>query len=1633
MFIENVGQFSEDARFQVRGGLGSNMWLAEDAIWLTILEPTDPDNARLPFDPERSSLHAVSEPRRGANIKLSFVGAAPNPILEPFDPVDTGVSYFLGSDPDGWRPDVPVWGGVRYVNLYPGVDLELTARKGRLVQRVMADGAVDLDAISLQIEGAEGIVLDGPGLRLSTSVGELFWLLPTVDTAVVRESIVAGSEPSTFVVSFPLRRSALTESLPRSQDADALVFSSLLGGSLTDYGYAIALDETGRTYVAGYTGSQDFPTTPGAFDVEANGSLDAFVAKVNPAGDALEYATFLGGGQGMGGDFGVGIAVDASGAAYVTGYTSSADFPTTDGAFDRTLNGIADAFVAKVTPAGSALLYATLLGGGEDDFSLSIAVDESGTAYVTGETYSADFPTTRSSFSTRQATDSDAFITALSPDGSALIYSLLIGGSDIDVGSGIALDSSGRAYVAGWSTSPDFPVSAGAFDLNCGSDGNCDHDGYTYLADGFVARANSSGSAWEYATYLGGGNRDYVRGIALDDRGAVSVVGETSSSDFPATEGAFDTSCGSDGNCDPYSPGYPRTDAFLARLAPAGNALEYATFLGGQDSDCAYGVSVSESGTAFVVGWTRSLDFATTADAFDTTLDGAVDAFVLALEPDGSSLACSTLIGGTVNEYAMALATSTYGVVYATGWTNSLDFPTTPGAFDTAFSGGIDAFVLKLALGSGPPLGSTVTLDNLYIDDAWMGGTVNRVAGDEFRVVAALSNDSSISATGIITFSLSHETGVTPWTFVGGYARPYPPAEAVTDPLSVIDLGGGRYRVSHTLAGYSRAHLVLRLRLSGWVVPQWIHAAVELGVQGQELPQQHRETAFRIVTVAPALIITNRGSLFDRYGSYGYAQVSELLGTLALISDGDANFPNEIEGLIYNVDWHLDDAAPIPEAIDALVKVTADRSGALYLMIVGGRDVVPFYPVTGELLSDGPYADTMGEDYGNGQFELATGRIIGQSPGDMKALIERGLQGPASMDNAVLASTGACIQIFPPAAELRCVNLDYAEDILDNFGIGFTPDMVASEDWSGETLIDSANADPFSFFVFGGHSQNSTNLVCPNAPDCGSTYFSPSDVSGLNLAVEQYRPIIALCGCSLGSIPDGYLDPNTNMTGAWLQKGASAVLAPTSAASIDPTCETLLGNPAVAGAELWLNNFFYWLGTESCPGQSSCSRMRTIGSAWQETSRKLVGGDSTTRLQFVLYGVPWMRPPFTTVGGQTTELGMTPAHRSIPGIPIVLEPTIVTRSLTFEVTNYEITESEDYEWIVISGTQEARQHLKPILPRWLGPAIILPADAVFESLAVVSGTHESLGSVHVPNFYASTSAYPTYPYTDTTDVSGLYPQSPSGYHLTSFADHIEIQPFLYPAQHDPGTEETLLWTHATLQLTYTLTNPVAISSFGLSADRVRPAETLQASALIHNAGASELVGLSATLVVSDVLGRWVGETDSGLFTIAAGGAHTLTLPVTAPLPDGPYHVEIRIWQASANLAHSHTFFTVSSGDILEIESPDPIWKTPGGTEVPLGLRYRSGLSTTEVATGTIRVLDAWGREVDRLNTIPLAVPPDSDRLLEAVWYFENLPTGRYMLSASVEIAGRSHGPVSRAVQVTTHEIWLPLVFKDRSP
>jgi len=565
---------------------------------------------------------------------------------EPLYPAGTSVNYLLGKDSSAWKTDVPAWGAVVYRGAYPGYDLEVSGGgsagwQWRLLPLLREAPGLDTGALpelALQVDGAGSLTVAGDKLLAATGIGTV--ALP----------LLAGSGATPLVngqtVTAPYATPRDASEGVESQAVEDLIYYRTLGvGTVSSEDDPIAVDAAGSVYVTGYTNSSDFPTTTGAYDTELSGSNDAFVTKLNSTGTSLVYSTFLGG---TGPDRAHGIALDAAGNAYITGHTFSSDFPTSAGAPDTELDGSYDAFVTKLNSAGTALVYSTFLGGTSNDLANGIALDSAGNAYITGYTYSSDFPTAFTAYDTGFNGSTDAFVTKLNSTGTALVYSTFLGGTSNDRGNGIALDSAGNAYITGYTQSSGFPTTSGAYDTSF-------NHSTSYEDDAFVTKLNSTGTALVYSTFLGSTSTDLAYGITVDSAGNAYTTGSTNSSGFPTTAGALDTE---------LNGSY---DAFVTKLNSAGTDAVYSTFLGGTSSDYAYGVTVDSAGNAFITGSTNSSGFPTTAGAYDTQPNGGAAGFVTRLNAAGTALLYSTFLGSSSSDHAYGIAATDAGRAYVVG------------------------------------------------------------------------------------------------------------------------------------------------------------------------------------------------------------------------------------------------------------------------------------------------------------------------------------------------------------------------------------------------------------------------------------------------------------------------------------------------------------------------------------------------------------------------------------------------------------------------------------------------------------------------------------------------------------------------------------------------------------------------------------------------------------------------------------------------------------------------------------------------------------------------------------------------------------------------------------------------------
>ena len=673
-FEANDGQVHKDVRFLSRGP-GYGLYLTPSEAVLVLTKP----NPAAKREGRTQAQRDAKAQAKAVALRMSLVGATRKPLVNGHEELPGKANYFIGKDRSKWRTNVPTYAKVHYREVYPGIDLVYYGNQRQLEYDFVVAPGADPNKIVLGFKGADKLRINAQGDLMLHAGGNvvrqhkpaIYQEVDGVRTKVEGGYVLKGTKRIGFKVA------AYDTTRPLVIDP-VLSYSTFLGGGNSDHGVAIAVDATGSTYVTGNAAGFGFPATPGAFQPDnksVGGTSNTFVAKLDPTGSALVYSTFLGGNTGPFGssDSAGAIAVDADGNAYVTGSAGSFNFPVTAGAFQTTRKGGDDAYVTKLNPTGSALVYSTLLGGSSFDMGFSIAVDASGNAYVAGGTRSANFPTTAGAFQTAFAGGaSDTFVTKLNPSGSALVYSTYLGGSGDDgqFDGGIAVDASGNAYVTGGTSSANFPTTAGAFQTTFAGG----------ALDAFVTKLDPTGSALAYSTYLGGSGSESrsTSKIAVDTNGNAYVTGGTDSTDFPTTVGAYQVIFGGGAS-----------DAFVTKLDPTGSALVYSTYLGGIGDDNQFdgGITVDAGGSAYLTGMTTSINFPTTAGAFQPLLGGEQDAFMAKLSPDGSALVYSTYLGGSNLDMGRNIAVDANGNAYVIGSTFSHDFPTTPGAFNTAYAG----------------------------------------------------------------------------------------------------------------------------------------------------------------------------------------------------------------------------------------------------------------------------------------------------------------------------------------------------------------------------------------------------------------------------------------------------------------------------------------------------------------------------------------------------------------------------------------------------------------------------------------------------------------------------------------------------------------------------------------------------------------------------------------------------------------------------------------------------------------------------------------------------------------------------------------------------------------------------------
>ena len=778
-FEPNIGQTHENVQFMARGG--------DYTVFLTPAEAVlvFPSNRPRSESKTRTTNELALTDGLKNILRLQVLDANPTPAISGLEEMPGTINHLIGHKKTQWQTNVPVYEKVQYREIYPGIDLLYYGNQQQLEYDFIVHPGAQPSDITMGIHGADHATLDAEGhLLLKLPSGTLRLQKPMLTQTVagkirdiggsfvLRES--NSADPTTPPIQVAFEVGTYDRTLPLI--IDPLVnYASAFGGEGEDRGEAIAVDNAGHSYIVGSTDSFRFPVTANAFQDSAIGTdRDVFVTKFNTETSEILFSTYIGG---EGNDRATGVAVDMDGIPYVIGETTSLTFPTQH-ALQGTLQGESDAFVLKLAPDGSHLVYSTYLGGRGPDHANGIVVDAQGQASVTGATTSPDFPTVNAIHATlgtgETTPQSDIFVSTLDAQGTTVLFSTFLGGAGADVGHNLTLDAQGKLYLTGATgKGAGFPVTAGAFQPTYGGG---ETDAFIATIDPNIPGPN----ALVYASYLGGSGEEVGLDLLLNAEQQVFITGWTTgreqtpvvtasrrtlttrtpvipwgrrSSPLVAVNparGIHDLMRGLVQQKQPTPlppsptpssqliaptllPEFPVTsnafdatfngekDAFVAQVkvvASGQTGLVYATYVGGSENDMGTAIGIDTLGRVCITGTTNSPDYPI-ENPFEKqgTLNGGTDLFLSKFKVEISSLLFSSFLGGSANEIATDMALDNKNFAFLTGHTFSKDFPLFPDQDRSLINKGADAIILKIQ----DPVNKQIFLRPLSVQPAQVG------------------------------------------------------------------------------------------------------------------------------------------------------------------------------------------------------------------------------------------------------------------------------------------------------------------------------------------------------------------------------------------------------------------------------------------------------------------------------------------------------------------------------------------------------------------------------------------------------------------------------------------------------------------------------------------------------------------------------------------------------------------------------------------------------------------------------------------------------------------------------------------------------------------------------------------------
>lgn len=678
-FIENQGQVGDKHVRYYAKTFGGTLFVTKDGEMvyaLPLIEKETKDDGKAIIKADKASKGWALKERLIGSLNVTPMGS---------DKSQTKISIFKGNDQTKWKSNLPTYNEILLGEVYKGIDLKLRAYGNNAEKIFTVHPGSHPDTIRLSMEGALSLKINKEGqLVAETELG------PVQFTAPIAYQLTPNADKREYVqvayrlVDHGYGFDVTNYDKKRPLVIDPLLASTFIGGSSVDNAYTIALDASGNVYIAGETSSLFYPSGTTAYDTTQNGGSDVFISRLDANLSTLQASTFIGGNST---DICRSMVLDGSNNVYVTGYTTSVTtpYPTTAGVYDQTPNGGDDVFVSILTPTLTTLTASTLIGGGVIDRAFSIAIDGSNNIYITGYTQytavAANYPNTFGVFNEIHNGGYDVFVSRLNSTLTTLVASTFVGGGDNEFATSLTLDSSSNVYITGRTNS-----SSGVTGYPVTVPPGIPYQG-TYqggIFDGFVTRLDANLTATGFvSTFLGGTENDQPFSIALDTSNNVYVTGYTYSDDFPITTGAA------------LSGTY---DAFISRLNPNLSSLSASRFIGAAVGAEGSAIAVDSSGTTIYVtgiaGSSGTPPFPVTSGAYPHQ-GGNNDAFLTILD---SSLAitASTCLGGIGSDGGNALAVDGSGNIYVTGYTNSLNFPITAGAYDQDPNGSTDVFITRL-------------------------------------------------------------------------------------------------------------------------------------------------------------------------------------------------------------------------------------------------------------------------------------------------------------------------------------------------------------------------------------------------------------------------------------------------------------------------------------------------------------------------------------------------------------------------------------------------------------------------------------------------------------------------------------------------------------------------------------------------------------------------------------------------------------------------------------------------------------------------------------------------------------------------------------------------------------------------